>query len=261
MAKKFDQDMIDNAIKLYYDGISIADVSRQTGISRTSLKRYFKDNNVCLLNKKKVVDTNTKEEVVTMYTEGKTFMDIARTLNINVKTAKNIVVDRGIYVNKNLKAKTDRDNLITELVNEGLTAGAIGKKLKMHPDTIRVHAKRLGLEIKRVPKITKEITREIEIMGLAGYTVSEIADQLGIKEVSVEKRLVTSRDKTMDIDYSKLVDLYATGMPAKHIARNYGVSYYTLLRKIRDEGIPIRHTGNPNKIDIDSKKLAKIVEE
>lgn len=75
-----DQDMIEDCVRQMRDGSTVTDVSRDTGVSRSTLTRWRKRSD--MQSRYLMRDEHNRETVVAMWREGRTTSEIAQAIGV-----------------------------------------------------------------------------------------------------------------------------------------------------------------------------------
>lgn len=174
------------------------------------------------------------------------------------------------------------DNEILELLNEGLSKKEIAKKLKVSYSCISSRIKKLkklGVEIydksrekdNIIVALLKEECYQAEIARKLGITREAVSQRMkkmeeqGVK-IPKRKRNKKSKKPINDATDYKILELYEKEFPQGKIAKELGISYNTVHRrmsKMEAQGLVEKRVIKPKKTENDEKdnKILKLLEE
>ena len=228
---------------MHDSGMSYCEVNRLTGIPKATIA-YHCNKRKEDEDKKPVNIKNLSEEerdaCMEAYSKGETIVSLASRFNTTKRGICGEAKRRGIY-EKRGSLSTEKVNKIYELIKQGKLMGEIAREVGVDSSTVSKYSKVLGVELAKPFIVSKEMANEIEMLSIAGFNAYDISDMLNISESTARKYMHKSKEHNKGISdetYDKLVDMYASGMSAKVIASRYNISYRTLLKRVKQEGIP-----------------------
>jgi DNA-binding NarL/FixJ family response regulator len=200
------------------DELSIAEISRATGVLRPQIKNILKSHgeetwkNRCTLK----IRGQEKRNILSLYNQEKTIAEISKLTKHSRDAIRRALLRCSVRkeeVSKNWRGKLLRlgkfrqkvsDEQLLEKYNKGLTGSQIAKEFKMNGESIRKRLLKLGLDtdanymrqLSRKKRLTAERRQKIIEMFETGKTIKEISRGLGYCERTVSQYLNKAGHKT-----------------------------------------------------------------
>lgn len=142
--KDIKQEEIDIVTEMCNNGNYLAEIEKETKLSRPRILKIVKENNLNL-NPADIMTGETEKLFLKLYEEGKMDSEIAKILNIKRGTIFSYRKRRNLPTKFDYsKINKIDNNKFEELFNKGLSDYAIAKELNMSPDGIYSHRQRYG---------------------------------------------------------------------------------------------------------------------
>jgi hypothetical protein len=148
-------------------------------------------------------------------------------------------------------AKSRPDVKTIELIadyNTGMSLRELGRKYKIDAKSVAARLRKEGVSIKTRSEVMTEFDRPQMVQDyLSGMTIVNVAEKHGCERTCVERALKKANvplRPAVDVDATKIIELYNQGMTQVDIANLFGVSAPTIVDRLDAAGIEHR---NPRK--------------
>lgn len=149
---------MDEIEKLASEGVSQTKIAESLGLSFASVHNAMKRNGIKVMKEDKRKGPSARSvrlaEIKRLHGEGKVASDIAGELGISRKLVIRTYKVLGInIVDEKNSQKADRVERIRALAEEGLVSGEIADELGIHPDTLRIIARKFSISLPRLKPV------------------------------------------------------------------------------------------------------------
>ena len=156
---------------------------------------------------------------------------------------------------------------VEEIISEyqsGMTTAQLGEKYGVGTNTIYRRLKEN--DVKPPPRDKSKIKLPIEeIISYfqSGMTTYQLGEKYGVTFSTIRERLKKNgvklrpprNMKRIDLPVEEIISYYESGMTLTKIAEKYGVSYKTILARLRENGVKIRPPRSMRRIDLPMEEI------
>lgn len=199
----------DKIIELCKEGLCVAHIAKQLGISKGPVKRVLEENRLTAVNGNKTeVDEKTAQDIAEMYKSGIRILDIEAKYNIPESVVYRIVDEHGL--GRKRKKGTDLTDKILELYSQGYGTYQIADRLGCSRTLVVKVADENGIE-RRSTHISNETKDKIEELYTQGKGIRIITRELNTTRHTVVRCLRdrgydTARNSTGKLTIEKVME-------------------------------------------------------
>lgn len=165
-------------------------------VTTTTLYRTLRRHNVPSYRYRKKLNTDEKQEIIRMYLNGSTQMEISTQLNIAYATVhRHISLSTRQGVIAPIRRARDHIQTILQYYKSGMSAVAISEKLKISKHTVFKYLKKNKVKTNNKPnvRLSKEKVDAIFKLHRENISIRAIAKSLNISSISVYRYLTKKR--------------------------------------------------------------------
>lgn len=199
----------DKIIELCKEGLCVAHIAKQLGISKGPVKRVLEENRLTAVNGNKTeVDEKTAQDIAEMYKSGIRILDIEAKYNIPESVVYRIVDEHGL--GRKRKKGTDLTDKILELYSQGYGTYQMADRLGCSRTLVTRVADENGIE-RRSTHISNETKDKIEELYTQGKGIRIITRELNTTRQTVVRCLRdrgydTARNSTGKLTIEKVME-------------------------------------------------------
>lgn len=211
-------------------GASLAEMQRETGLSKKAVTKWVKDNTAKSLRQ-------IKREIRTELLEkGASDEELSKALGIKPVSAKSL---RYVCGYQDVKTKEEKKNLILEKLQNGLYPKEAARELNMSVCTVYQYIREYNLK----DALDDFIRNKILEMSKQQNNITEIAEELKISRNSVKKYMEKFKIKELVEEYKKeykdlILNKYRSGQKPKSIADELGIPKYKVFYIVKTHAKP-----------------------
>ena len=263
MAKKINLP-IEEIISEYEAGMTIYQIADKYGISSSTIQYRLKKNGVKLRPRggKKRIDL-PMEEIISEYESGLSTYQLGEKYGVDDSTIYKRLKENGVK----LRSCGGKINLpMKEIISEyqsGLSALKLAEKYGVGDSTIYKRLEENGVKLRprdsEIDLPMEEIISEYE----SGMSTAQLGEKYGVVKSTIGRKLKENgvklrpsrRRERIDLPMEDIISYYESGMTLTQLGEKYGVSYKTIVARLRENGVKIRPRGGKKRIYLPMKEI------
>jgi DNA-binding NarL/FixJ family response regulator len=263
--RKFSPEQELEIIGLYKNGKSMTVIAKHFKCSLAAIDRIFKAHNIQktapgIYGRK--LSPAQEQEVIKLYSKGKTIKLIAKRYDVNIVTISKILKRNNIEIRTIFKRKIfpDQEKEIIQLYQKAWPIEEISAKVQIARSTVirvlndnDIYEPVRNKKRPNPPLIPEKQHTRIILLYQQGLSVTKLAEEYGVVPGTIKRVLDLNNikirqpeyynKKLSDKDAVKIIQLYKKGLPVSQVAKKFKVKSGAITRILKKNQVELRPQG------------------